>query len=106
MRIDEARNDDGVGRVDDLCLGWGFHLIADADDLLAVDEHVTADEVADFRVHAYDGAAFEEDGLPRWSGVFDDLRALSGSRVTQEERRRCDGGCSPERNRGATCLRM
>ena len=47
-----------------------LHLSPDAGDLLAVDEHVSFDEVADFRVHADDGAAFEEDGLPAMVRCF------------------------------------
>jgi hypothetical protein len=45
--VDEARDHDGVARVDHVGLRRRFHLLADGGDLLAVDEHVALCEVAD-----------------------------------------------------------
>ena len=94
VRIDEPGNDDGVGGVDHLRLRRGLHLIADAGDLLAVDEHVASGEVAHLRVEAHDGAAAQQDGpigggglapLPFQCAGISDRRPALSLRGTREE---------------------
>ncbi len=57
--VDEAGHDDPVGRVDHLGVRR-VDAFGDLDDHAVLDEHVTAGEIADSRVHADHGAATEQ----------------------------------------------
>ena len=62
MRVDEARHDDAVRRVDDLCIS-DFERDADRSDPVVFDQNVATVEVADLRVHAQDMTSAEQHAL-------------------------------------------
>jgi hypothetical protein len=57
--VDESRNRDVVGRVHDLGARGG-QLAADGGDPVVFDQNIAAVDVADCRVHRYDGRIFDQ----------------------------------------------
>jgi hypothetical protein len=57
--IDQARHDDRVAGVDDFGV-VGLDVDADANDAIALDEHITGFEVRGIGIHRHDGSPFEE----------------------------------------------
>jgi len=66
--IDEARHDDAPGGVDHGAAG--AEVRADREDLLALDQHVGAGEVADLRVHRHHRAAANDIAPARPAAVL------------------------------------
>ena len=89
MRIDEARNDDLVGRVD-------YHRITcsdgrcDRDHALTFDQDVAFQQVADLRIHADDGAAFDERAAA-WCGAAQSLEVRVIATAGRAARQRGQG---------------
>jgi hypothetical protein len=88
MGVDETRNDDGVGCIDDLRArrrDAGRH----RDNSLSLDQHVALREIADLTVEAHDGAALDENAAVGIGALAHQPIDRAGVGALEALRRRC-----------------
>ncbi len=101
VAIDETGDDDRVQGVDHL-RARGIELGGNGSDLLSLDQQVPPHKIADHRIHAHDGAAPEEDALPRIDGALT-VKSVQVLRAGRPGKSGCrpGGECGARLQRGA-----